>query len=72
MMYLGRIVEIAAARKLFDEPLRPHTIALLSAIPALDPERKTLPQKRNVFREIPPLKTGYQKNRPLAKESSPC
>jgi peptide/nickel transport system ATP-binding protein len=34
------VVELASAADLFERPLHPYTVALLSAIPTPDPERK--------------------------------
>ena len=42
VLYLGRLVELADTRSLFEKPLHPYTRALIAAIPEPTPERKPL------------------------------
>jgi peptide/nickel transport system ATP-binding protein len=41
VMYLGRVVEIAATEELFDAPNHPYTQALLAEVPRIDRKRRS-------------------------------
>lgn len=47
VMYLGQMVEMSPKGQLYSNPIHPYTIALLSAIPSPDPNRK---KKRIILR----------------------
>jgi len=53
VMYLGRLVEIAAADQLFAAPRHPYTRLLLETIPRLDPPDGPLSEREPVAGEVP-------------------
>ena len=53
VMYLGKIVEVAPADDLYDNPLHPYTITLLSAIPIPDPADRARREAIRVDGDVP-------------------
>ena len=57
VMYLGHIVELADSNELYDKPLHPYTVSLLSAIPEPDPNKAKANKRMILEGDIPsPLK----------------
>lgn len=71
VMYLGRVVEFADTRNLFESPRHPYTQALLSAAPSLDAikraERIVIPGETPNPADLP-VGCSFQARCPLAHE----
>ncbi|MGH6945252.1 MAG: ABC transporter ATP-binding protein [Geminicoccaceae bacterium] len=74
VMYLGRIVELGTAERIYQEAAHPYTQALISAIPQPDPERR---RARMILRgdvpnpEHPPSGCPFHPRCPKAFERCP-
>ena len=53
VMYLGKVVELADARRLYAEPKHPYTGALLSAIPVPDPDAAQQRERVILLGDVP-------------------
>ena len=53
VMYLGRMVELADAKEIYDRPLHPYTKSLMSAVPVPDPKIARANQRIVLSGDIP-------------------
>ena len=73
ILYAGRLVELAPAERLYDNPVHPYTEALLSAVPIPDPPAQRARRRIVLSGEIPnpidpPTGCRFQTRCPLVED----
>ena len=53
VMYLGKLVELASAAAIYEEPIHPYSIALLSAVPIPDPRANAAREPLLIEGDVP-------------------
>lgn len=53
VLYLGRVMEIAPAAEIYDQPRHPYTKALISAVPIPDPRKERKKQRTLLKGDLP-------------------
>lgn len=53
VLYMGRLVEVGPAEEVYNAPLHPYTLALISAVPVANPERERQRERLVLTGDIP-------------------